>query len=300
MKTLLMTLLLCTAATAHAKQTRFNLDRSEAVFTYDIRWKDAEGEKDAVTFTLPVDVATQDRGEETWVERKALAESQAKAVRKYAKTLPRKVTLRAKTDGPRVMLSVSGPRSEAKAALKEGGLVAEQARLDWMSENQVTELKGGGLIHDHALLVVDYADELAPVAAALAEGTEGDRDYVERVLSFVQSIPYEARKKKGGDPGYRRPIALLNRNKGDCDSKAVLFLALVHAHRPELDLAVVYVPEHALTGVALPAESGDRGFKAEGVAFLYAGPVGPAMAPLGQTAPANKKAGKKGEVRIVP
>lgn len=285
---------------ADAKQTRFDLDRGETTFVYDVRWKDALGQKDSVSFSLPIDVATSDKGEETWVLRKDLVDSQAKAVRKYAKTLPKKVTLRAKTDGPRLLLSVGGPRPEAKAALKQAEEIAEEARLEWMDASQVTELKGGGLIHDHALLVVDYAEQLSPVAAALGEGTESDREYVERVLSFVQSIPYEARKKKGGDPGYRRPIALLNRNKGDCDSKAVLFLALIHAHQPDLELAVVYVPEHALTGVGLPSVAGDRGFKVDGVDFIYAEPVGPSMTPLGQTAPANKKAGKKGEIRVVP
>jgi hypothetical protein len=123
---------------------------------------------------------------------------------------------------------------------------------------------------------------------------------VEKALSFVQSIPYEARKKKGGDPGYRRPLALLSRNRGDCDSKSVLFLAVVRAGLPDVALSVIYVPEHALTGVAMPAESGDRSFKADGIEFLYAEPVGPALHGLGEPADANKKAGKKGEVRIVP
>ena len=66
---------------ADAKQTRFDLDRGETTFVYDVRWKDALGQKDSVSFSLPIDVATSDKGEETWVLRKDLVDSQAKAVR---------------------------------------------------------------------------------------------------------------------------------------------------------------------------------------------------------------------------
>ena len=116
----------------------------------------------------------------------------------------------------------------------------------------------------------------------------------------MQTIPYEARKRKGGDPGYRRPLALLSRNRGDCDSKSVLFLALVHGRLPDLPLAVVYVPEHALVGIGLDGERGDRTFRDDGVRYIYAEPVGPALHPLGETAPEDRKAAKKGVVRAVP
>ena len=56
---------------------------------------------------------------------------------------------------------------------------------------------------------------------------------------------------------------------------------------------MIYVPEHALVGVGLPAEGDDRTFKADGLTYVYAEPVGPAAYPLGQTAPANKRAGKR-------
>ena len=290
---------LCLPTTSYGKQTKFDLVRGDAEFEYTYRWKDANGEKHKLAFDLPISVATSDRGEETYVVRQELAVFQAQAVRIYAKTLPKRVTLRAKADGPSLGLTAGGPKKEAKAALKEAEIVAEDARTRWMATQQVTQLKGGGLIHDHARLVGDYAGSLSNVATALSADAKGTRDYVSLALSFVQSIPYEAQKKKGGNPGYRRPLALLNRNKGDCDSKSVLFLSLVHAQYPNLDLAVIYVPGHALTGIALPAEKGDRSFKIDGTEFIYAEPVGPAMMALGETAPANKKAGKKGEVRMV-
>ena len=68
----------------------------------------------------------------------------------------------------------------------------------------------------------------------------------------------------------------------------------------DLDEAVVYVPGHALTGVATKPRDGDNTFEAGGKTFVYAEPVGPAEHPLGTPDPKNKNAGKKGEVRVVP
>jgi hypothetical protein len=169
---------------------------------------------------------------------------------------------------------------------------------NWLADNDYTTLEGGGISFDHAKLVRQYTDDLRPLADALAAGTSSDRAFVERALSFVQSIPYESRRKKGKDPGYRRPLSVLGADKGDCDSKSVLFLGVVAARLPSVPLAVVYVPEHALTGVGLPKQPGDKTFKQGASTFLYAEPVGPAELPLGAKVPAGHKV-SKGEVRVV-
>jgi hypothetical protein len=146
-------------------------------------------------------------------------------------------------------------------------------------------------------LVLDYADDLAPVAAALREGARGDRAFVERALSFVQSIPYE--RLRGDGSGYRPPLALLATNKGDCDSKAVLFLGLVRAAVPDLPLAVVHVPGHVVVGLGLPKGKGDRAFQGDGARYVYAEPVGPGLYPLGELAPENVAPAAAGIVRAV-
>ncbi len=206
----------------------------------------------------------------------------------------------AKVQDGGVAIGVSGPRDRAQAIMAKAEKVRDEAIATYVAENDYFFREGGALSFDHASLVAEYTADLAPAAAALKEGTSGRRDYVEKVLSFVQAIPYEAQKKNGGDPGYRRPLALLYRNRGDCDSKAVLFLGLVEAAYPELDEAVVYVPGHALTGVALPPKDGDRTFEVDGKEFVYAEPVGPALHPLGTPDDKNKRSGEKGEVRVVP
>ena len=280
-------------------QKRFDVAEAGDQWSFDIRWVDHTGKPVDVHFDVPVDAVDADRDERTWFPRREFNEDVAKAVRAYGRTVKR-VEVTAKVANGGVVIGASGPKDQAKAVMAKAEAVRDEAVETWLVDHDFFRMDSGDLSYDHARLVDDYTDAVRPVALALQEGTAGERDYVERVLSFVQAIPYEAQKRNGGDPGYRRPLALLYRNRGDCDSKAVLFLSLVEAVYPDLDTSVVYVPGHALTGVGLPEGPGDMTFEAGGKTYLYAEPVGPAPHPLGQPAPENKKAAKKGEVHPVP
>lgn len=296
----LISLLLLLPTLAHAGAQRgFDVDKGSREWAFDYRWQDADGQTHAVSFALPAASVDEDRQEKTGLARKEMYEHAAAAVRKWGRTLP-DVKVTARVDGGAVHVDVSGPPKAARTAMAEAVEVRDAAIEAWLAEHDYTRVRGGEISFDHARLVSTYSDDLVPVAAALSARAPDPRDYAALALSFVQSIPYEARKKNGGEAGYRRPLALLARNRGDCDSKTVLYLALIRAAHPDIDLAVVYTTDHALGGVALPREAGDRTFKLDGVEYLYVEPVGPALHPFGQAAPENKRAGKKGEVRAVP
>jgi len=282
---------------APSAQKAFDVEKGEQRWDFSYRWKDAQNDVQRVSFSLPADALRADREEITWLPRKQMNQAVASDVRTWGKR-QRGVDVKVKVAGGGVRTEVSGDRSKVKSVLREAETVRDEAVDAWLAENGFMRL-GDALSFDHAAIVQEVASDLDPVAAALRAGTASDREFVERALSFVQAIPYEARKKQGGDPGYRRPLALLSRNRGDCDSKSVLFLALVRAELPRVPLSVVYVPNHALTGVGLPSRSGDRSFKADGVEYLYAEPVGPALFALGDPAKENRRAGKRGEVRAV-
>jgi hypothetical protein len=281
-------------------QKAFDVADGGETWDFDVRWKDHAGAVQEVSFAVPRGSVDADRTERTWFPRREFNEYVVRQVRAYNRSLKGKVEVTAKVQDGGVAIGVSGPADKAKAIMAKAEKIRDDAIATWIAENDFFVREGGELSFDHAALVAEYTDDLAPVAAALKEGTDSRRAYVEKALSFVQAIPYEAQKQNGGDPGYRRPLALLYRNRGDCDSKAVLFLGLVEAAYPELDEAVIYVPGHALTGVSLPAADGDRTFEAGGKEFVYAEPVGPAPHPLGTPDDKNKNAGKKGEVRVVP
>jgi len=296
----MMALLLAPSlALAGNAQTRFDREDTARNWVFDVAWKDAKGTKHAVSYKIRRDVIDDDRAEPTFLKRRELNEFLVKEIRAYGKTV-KGVKVTATIEDGGVRIGVSGTdKKKAKAALDGAEKVRDQALDKWLRRNRFFRMANGNISFDHARLVSDYAEALEPVAEALKEGTETKRGYVAKALSFVQAIPYEARKRKGGDPGYRRPIALLFRNRGDCDSKSVLFLGLVKAAYPETDLAVVYIPGHALTGVGLKPKGDDLVFEAKGKRFVFAEPVGPALHPLGQPAPENKNEAKKGEIGVV-
>ena len=277
------------AATADGGQTR-----------YSMAWKAPPKGRDEVQALLSTAEIEADKSVKRMVQLVDLHAAMAAAARASAKDRGR-VKVMAKGTKEGVQLRVTGAPSKkaAKAALAGAQRAMSAAQAAWMKDNRVMEVQPGVLSYDHALVVAERARAVAPLAAALREGTTTDRAFVARALSFVQAIPYQ-RGKRGKDAGFQHPLALLTRNKGDCDGKAALFLALLRAELPELPIAMVYVPGHALVGVGLPSRQGDATFKHNGKVFVFAEPVGPAAHPLGSADKKSRKSARRGQVRSVP
>lgn len=282
---------------AHAAQTSFDKARAGNTVKFDVAWSTDDGKADHISFRLPAAAVDADRDELTYLPRDEMYTYAAEAVRAYGRTLPDvRVTATVRDNGLRIDVSGTG---DVHAALAGAERARDDATDRWLADHGFSHFGRNTLGFDHAALAARYAPALRPVAEALRDGATSDRALAERALAFVQSIPYEKRTLKGTDPGYRRPIALLARNRGDCDSKAVLYLAILRAALPDVPLAVVYVPNHALTGVGIPPAPSDAVFKRDGARFVYAEPVGPSMLPFGAKVPRGHRVGK-GEARTVP
>lgn len=267
---------------------------------FEMVWKAPSTGRDEVAAVLSTAEIEADKGVKRIVQLADLHAAMAKAARKSAAGRKR-VKVEAKGTKAGVQLRVTGAPSKkaAKAAMVDAKRAMNAAKVSWMKANRVMEVEPGVLSYNHALVVAERAEAVAPLAAALRAGTTSDRDFVARALAFAQAIPYQ-RGKRGTDAGFQHPLALLARNKGDCDGKAALFLALVRAEMPKVPLAMVYVPGHALAGVGLPPRKGDATFSQGGQTFVFAEPVGPAAHPLGSADKKNRKAIRKGLVRLVP
>jgi hypothetical protein len=134
-----------------------------------------------------------------------------------------------------------------------------QARLKEYAGAHGMEVTPGGIAVDYRRLVRSSADRLKPLADEFRRICGRSKaDLLAAVHSFVQSIPYEQ-----GPPardgrytaGVDVPLKVLAEDRGDCDSKAVLFAAIW------LDLSnartiLIQVPEHMLIGIALPFQEG--------------------------------------------
>ena len=108
----------------------------------------------------------------------------------------------------------------------------------------------------------------------------------------MQSIPYEMRVKVSDR--YRRPLSILGRNKGDCDSKSVLFLALMRQAWPETQSAMVYIKGHAFAALGIEAERGDDTVKVDGDRWVGVEPVGPSLAQAGELGKTSRRKARWG------
>jgi hypothetical protein len=286
------------AGAPNARQMSHSADEGIRKTTLQFTWKGGGGGKDGLKARVLTSEIDSDKAIKREIQLIDLHKAMARAARKSAKAHP-SVTLKATPSKSRVELQATGPRSSMKAAMRDAQDAMERRQAQWMTENQVFEIEPGGLSYDHARIAAARADAVAPVAAALREGTGSKRAFISRALRFSQSIPYQ-KGRRGQDTGFQRPLALLARNKGDCDGKSALFLALLKAELPNTPLAMVYVPGHALVGVGIKPERGDQTFRYKGETYVMAEPVGPAAFPLGTTARENRRAAKQGKVRVVP
>ena len=155
-----------------------------------------------------------------------------------------------------------------------------------------------GVMVDHVNIAIDSVADLKalkPVILAKV-AIENIRKVTNYVLSFVQSIPYstlESRITSSG-AGFSPPAKLLWENQGDCDSKMTLTATILRALMPRIDMAMIYIDQHAFIGIAIPANAGEMTIEHQGVEYLLGEPTGPALYELGKLAPEAELAVKQG------
>ena len=99
------------------------------------------------------------------------------------------------------------------------------------------------------------------------------------VLAFVQNIPYsplESRISSSG-AGFNPPAKIIWENQGDCDSKMTLTATLLRALMPRIDMAMIFIDQHAFIGIAIPPKAGEITVKDKGITYVLAEPTGPAQ-----------------------
>ena len=124
------------------------------------------------------------------------------------------------------------------------------------------------------------ASEATRLAEALLQAAGGEqtppRDLFNYLLAFVQAIPYQQLQSEDGrrGSGFLLPQQVLSNNRGDCDSKVTLLASLWRYLQPEIPLVLLFVPDHALLGVALPAQGAEETLTVAGGRWLLAEPTG--------------------------
>lgn len=182
-----------------------------------------------------------------------------------------------------------------------------EVRDAYIAERYYTYAKENVLMPDHARIATIYSARVQPLAQALlgqlAAGASA-RDVMNLALSFFQTIPYNTLKDRytSSGAGFETPLRMLAENRGDCDSKSVGYLSVLRHYYPELGLLMVYTPYHAFVGINIPPRSGDVSIEVDGLSYVLAEPVGPALIPLGKVSDESLRELKKGlySWRVVP
>jgi len=145
------------------------------------------------------------------------------------------------------------------------------------------------IIPDHRRIMQDSLPDLLPVATAWHEklAKVPTRQSLLALSAWIQQIPYQdlSDRQRSSGASFSPPLKLLRENRGDCDSKAVLLAALLRLLLPDVKLALVYLPQHAVLAVQLPVTPEDMTVNIEGRDYLLIDATGPALLTPGQISP---------------
>jgi len=272
--------LLLALGTADAQQTLFDSQANGTETAFSYQWMDHAGRQQSVEFSLPTDAIDKDRAvplDLSWAEMDAFVTQELNA---WSDTQP-DIEIEVKSnDSGRMALTAYAEKPLLKQAFEDAWDQMNAAEDKWADANGYVRLSENEFLEDHAKLAREYATSLAPVAQALASEASSPREFAERTMNFLQSIPYDSRTL-GRDIGYRRPLATLAENRADCDSKSVVMLALMRAAYPDVEAAVVNIPGHTFVAVEVERLPGDLTIDSGGKTWVTADPVGPAVHELG-------------------
>ena len=220
----------------------------------EMTWEDRKDRERDLTLVLPADRVAA--AEDTAPRAPAAAAAEAAGRRVEAHFANREgVSVEVRTGrrgGMRYEVEAAN-RGLANVVLSQAQELGEVAFAQELEARGYKMLEGDEMVPDYAAAVEAAAPHLEDLATSL--GPRRDRRaYTNQVLAFVQAIPYEGSAVSRDT--WRPPLAVLAGNRGDCDSKVTLFLAIMRAAYPEMDLAAVLVPGHALAAVDI--DVGDK------------------------------------------
>ncbi len=188
-------------------------------------------------------------------------------------------------------------------------------KLDTQDEKYITEVfrdrgfekrEDGNYVH-YSMMVERGKAALTPwIEAMISHGRSrrwGDKEFLDNILVFCQSIPYENPPIWDGDKyilGFLPPTFLLAQNRGDCDMKAVLFALFWETYKPGTS-ALVLTPDHMFAAVKgfRKTRASDTSLLIQGTEFLCVEPVGEDRIPPGQLADFSLRSVRANDFRTI-
>lgn len=286
--------------TVQAKQLSFTKQVQENSYTFSYQWIDHDKILQSINFSLTKPALFERfrmlRPYQGEFAQKTILRTIKKQLRQQPLTGTNAVF---KQHEGKTVIQVQGLDEEkVAAAYKEIKRIEQEATKKYFQKNYyqhfTTHDQQTGIKVDHVSIAqISVADFKGLKAIILDKVSDKDiRQVTNFVLSFVQSIPYstlESRLTSSGS-GFNPPAKLLWENQGDCDSKMTLTATILRVLMPRINMAMIYIDQHAFIGIAIPAEGDEVSIQYQQVNYLLAEPTGPALYKLGSLAPESELA----------
>lgn len=273
----------------NAKQLRFEKHEKNDIVAFNYAWEDYQKQTQTISFELEkASLFSPFRNFRNYKPNFA-----AKYVKKsIKKTIQKKpfdnvhVVFNTKDDSVTLKSNNEDSLQSAKLAISQLELKFHDEYLDKNFYHKFeTYRQERGIKPNHVSIADLSVPTLKPLKPIILETVDiqNIRRVTNYVLGFVQNIPYstlESRVTSSG-AGFSVPTKVLWENKGDCDSKMTLTIAILRALMPRIKMVMVYVERHAFIGIEILPKANDITLTEQGTTYVLADPTGPSVAPLG-------------------
>lgn len=295
----LLCFLVCVHFNAHSQQIVFNKNQQNSEIQFNYVWQNHQQQDTKLSFSLPLRQVNQ-QNHKKFVPDLAQQYVYIELHKAARKIDPREARVQIQNRGQDILIQVNS-RSD-KLLNKWQQLMAQsqtKAFDQYLEENYyshfISYMGQKAVKPDHLRYITENNTALLPIAQAVYDKLPTNsetRAYVNLVLSWVQSIPYNELENRltSNGAGYLPPLSVVANNQGDCDSKTVLMASLIRSLLPDVSMAMVFLPGHALLGVVLPFRTNEQTINIDGLDYLLMEPTGPAKIPLGEIANSSARA----------
>jgi len=276
-----------------AQQLSFNKSKQNKEMQFNYTWSNHQEQTTDLSFSLPLrQLNTQNHKKYIpGIAQQYVYIEMHKAARKID---PKEARVQIQHRGQDIHIQVTSRSNNLLDKWQRSMNQSQEKALDqYLKDNYYSHFRSylgqKAIKPDHLRYISENTAALLPIAQAVYDKLPTNsetRAYVNLVLSWVQSIPYNELKNRltSNGAGYLPPLSVVANNQGDCDSKTVLMASLVRSLLPDVKMTMVFLPNHALLGIVLPFRTHEQTLDIDGIDYLLMEPTGPAKIPLGEIA----------------
>jgi hypothetical protein len=274
-----------------SQQLSFNKSKRNKEMYFNYTWSDHQEKTSDISFSLPFSQLNK-QNHKKFIPNLAQQYVYVEMHKAAKKIDPKEARVHIQRRGQDIHIHVTSRSNQLLDKWQRSMNQGQQKALDqYLQDNYYNHFRSylgqKAIKPDHLRYISENTVALLPVAQAMYETLPTNsktRAFIHLVLSWVQSIPYNELKNRltSNGAGYLPPLSVIANNQGDCDSKTVLMASLVRSLFPDVKMTMVFLPNHALLGIALPFRKNGQTLNIDGMDYLLMEPTGPSKIPLGE------------------